>query len=329
MKTNENKQLEVFINDLEPIFNRVLISDDVSFQREAYFAMQLLYKNDYLLNVARNNATALKNAVVNVATIGLSLNPTLAHAYLVPRKNEVCLDISYQGFIKLAQDSGNIKDIKADIVHENDDFHITGAFSEPIHKYSPFEDRGKMVGAYVVASTDHGTFLTTVMPHKEILEIRDSSESYKNEKTRKYSPWVKYESEMIKKTVIRRAYKSWPKGNKNKLLEEALKLSDHAQDIEFKNQYQIEKEEMEKDFPIPENEKVIGSPEYRIQNAKFRGKQLQDIDIEDLADYLNTIEKRHQKYEAKEWELEVKASITEYLMNIELECSKQIGASNE
>lgn len=322
LQVNENDKLVAFVNGLEDEFLRVQESRDISFTQEAYFAIQLLEKNDYTMKIARSNSKSLKRAVINVATIGLSLNPSMGLAYLVPRKNEVCLDISYLGLIKLAQDTGSIKDVKAEVVYSGDEFSINGAFSEPTHKFSPFGERGEIVGAYVVARTAENSFLTTTMSIDEIHIIRDSSESYKNPKTREYSPWTKHHNEMAKKTVIRRAYKSWPKTNTAHLLEKAIEVSDHAQDIEFvqqKTEYQLEQEQLDKDFPIPPEEKEIGAPTYRVQNAKFRGQQLKDIDIEDMADYIDTLKTRHEKNAPKSWELELITSMSEYLENYESE----------
>ena len=313
MTASGNNKLADFINGLKSDFEEVLINNNVSFKQEAYFAIQLLEKNNYAMNIARNSPKTLRNAVINVATIGLSLNSSMGLAYLVPRKNEICLDISYLGLIKLAQDTGGIIEVKAELVHANDTFAVNGAFKEPTHSFSPFEDRGELKGAYVVARTPNNSFLTTIMTIDEIFEIRDSSESYKNPKSRAYSPWCKYEGEMIKKTVVRRAFKSWPKSEHTYILDRAIEISDNAQAIEFKTDYQIEQDEMNEDFPIPPEEKIIGSPEYRIQNAKLRGKQLKDIDNDDLYEYMELLEKRHLKHDAKPWELELKMSIREYL----------------
>ncbi len=198
MEMVANEKLVGFLNGLREDFVKVQVNKGLDFQQEAFFATQILTKNDYTMRIARGNTTSLANAVINVATIGLSLNPTIGLAYLVPRKNEICLDISYLGLVKLAQDSGAIKDVKAELVFEKDHFQINGAFNEPTHTYSPFGERGDLVGGYVVARTPDNSFLTTVMTIDEILEIRYASVSYKNEKTRSYSPWSKFEGEMIK-----------------------------------------------------------------------------------------------------------------------------------
>ena len=54
----------------------------------------------------------------------------------------------------------------------------------------------------------------------------------------------------------------------------------------------------------------IGESSYMVQNAKFRGKQLRDIDPEEMADYLETLEKRENQ---KGWEKELITSMRLYL----------------
>jgi hypothetical protein len=75
----------------------------------------------------------------------------------------------------------------------------------------------------------------------------------------------------------------------------------------------ITQSDIDKDFPIPENEKVIGH-EYRIQNAKYRGKQLKDIGIDELEEYRETLRERVKKG-AKSWEADLFAVINTYLMD--------------
>jgi recombination protein RecT len=137
----------------------------------------------------------------------------------VPRKKKVCLEISYRGFVQLATDIGAIKWAHAEVVCQNDKFELRGFGKEPFHSFNPFDaGRGDPVGAYCVAKTHDGDYLTAVMSAEEILSIRDRSESFKSNS----GPWVTDRNEMIKKTVIRRAYKSWPMTDGRKRFEEAI-----------------------------------------------------------------------------------------------------------
>ena len=78
-------------------FNSVLVDKSINFEREAGFALQLLEINDYALKIAMGNRQSVVNAITNIAAIGISLNPAKKQAYLVPRDNKICLDISWMG----------------------------------------------------------------------------------------------------------------------------------------------------------------------------------------------------------------------------------------
>lgn len=192
----------------------------VDFTKECLFARQQLLKNDYTLKVASENPNSLQGAVLNVAAIGISLNPASQHAFLVPRKGSICLDISYRGLVKLATDCGAIKWAKAELVYDNDFFEWNGPAEKPTHKADPFSERGEMKGGYVLAMLPDGTVMVEVMPVAEIYKIRDTSEAYK----KNYGPWVDWPEEMAKKTIVKRAYKSWPQSTNRERLDKAIEV---------------------------------------------------------------------------------------------------------
>jgi recombination protein RecT len=202
------------IYGIEQEFNEVLADPSINFKREAEFAIQVLEKNSYSLTTAMNNRSSVIAAVKNIAAIGISLNPAKKQAYLVPRGGAICLDISYMGLLDLAIASGSIRWGQAELVREKDTFRLNGFDKPPTHEYDPFAtDRGDLRGAYVVVKTVDGDYLTTAMPIGEIFDIRDRSESWKAfvSKKAKSTPWASDEGEMVKKTVIKRASKLWPK----------------------------------------------------------------------------------------------------------------------
>lgn len=189
-------------------FMAVLSDPGIDFEREAAFALQVVGANSYLATTAKNSLDSLRNAITNVAAIGISLNPASKLAYLVPRDGKVCLDISYMGLMHIAQQSGAIVWGQSAIVRDKDDFQLEGIDKPPTHKFNPFgTDRGEIVGAYVVVKTDSGDYLTHAMPIRKIFDIRDRSSAYK----KKSGPWISDEEEMIKKTVIKQAAKMWPR----------------------------------------------------------------------------------------------------------------------
>lgn len=206
----------------------------VNFEQEAHFALQALKANSFLADTAAKNPDSLINAVHNIASVGLSLNPALKHAYLVPRDGKVCLDFGYKGLVHLALDSGGIRYVQAELVYAKDKFALKSRGEEPFHERDPFDpERGEVRGAYSIAKTMDGEFLVETMTAKEILAIRDRTQAYKAVlagKT-KSCPWTTDESEMMKKTVIRRASKMWPMTNAGRF-EKALQVQDEADAID-------------------------------------------------------------------------------------------------
>src|SRR5690606_16275725 len=138
------------IYEAKDTFVSVLSDRSLSFEREAGFAVQALTANDYALRIAMQNRQSVINAITNIAAIGISLNPAKKQAYLVPRDNRICLDISYIGLMDLAMSTGTIRWAQAELVYENDAFALNGFDKPPTHTYDPFsKDRGDVVGVYV------------------------------------------------------------------------------------------------------------------------------------------------------------------------------------
>lgn len=201
-----------YVYGAEDGFQNVLVDRSLNFEREAGFAIQVLTSNDYVAKLAAGDRQSVVNAVTNIAAIGISLNPAKKQAYLVPRKGKICLDISYMGLIDLAIQSGSIMWAQADLVYANDAFTLNGFDKPPTHSFNPFsKERGDMVGAYVVVKMHSGDYLTECMSREDIDAIKNRSESVKSGKQ---SPWDTDYGEMAKKTVVKRAYKYWPKSDR-------------------------------------------------------------------------------------------------------------------
>lgn len=210
---NQVVPIEDSIYGTKDSFASVLTDRSINFDREAEFALQTLYGNDYAMKIAMQNRSSVIAAVVNIAAIGISLNPAKKQAYLVPRDGKICLDISYMGLMDLAIDSGSIRWGQAELVYEADTFGLNGVDQQPTHLRNPFaRDRGDVVGVYVVVKTADGDYLTDAMSVDEINAIRDRSSAWKAWITKQKScPWLTDWGEMAKKTVVKRAYKYWPK----------------------------------------------------------------------------------------------------------------------
>ncbi|MEI9695671.1 RecT family recombinase [Atlantibacter hermannii] len=238
-------QVYGLINPLKGEFEQSRSEPSLNFKRESEFAMQIFANNDYLAKIAVANPVSTRSAVMNVAAIGISLNPAQKLAYLVPRKGAICLDISYMGLMHIAQQSGAIKWCQSAIVRKNDQFRREGLDKPPVHVYNDFdtaEQRGEIVGAYVVTKTDDGDYLTHTMRIADIYGIRDRSEAWKKYKqdSSKKCPWVTDEEQMILKTVVKQSAKYWPRRERldaaidhvNTEGEEGINFNAQAQQIE-------------------------------------------------------------------------------------------------
>jgi recombination protein RecT len=200
---------------------------NLNFDTEKRFAVQQIMKNDYSLGAARKNPQSVVNAVENISAIGLSLNPASAHAYLVPRDGAICLDVSYRGIIQLATNAGIVEWVRAAVVYADDNFSYRGPAKEPEHISNPFakkDDRGEVIGAYCIAKTKAGDILSEAMSREEIDEIRGVSKAGDSS----YGPWVNYFTEMCKKTVIKRASKTWPYSGGRVQLDRAVEIAHEA-----------------------------------------------------------------------------------------------------
>ena len=220
----------------------------MKYESEKGFAIQIFNNNEYLGAIARSSPHSVQQALTNVAAIGLSLNPAKKQAYLISRtvkvkgqdgrdkyQSRIFLEPSYIGLCDIITGSGMIEWIQAECVFSNDKFKMRGISKEPDHDYEAFaskEKRGKFIGAYCVAKTTSGDFLTELMSKEDIISVRNRSEAWKSKMQKEAQgkkgyggPWETDFYEMAKKTVVRRAFKMLPKNKDLQRAEEAIHLS--------------------------------------------------------------------------------------------------------
>jgi recombination protein RecT len=237
----------------------------MNFLREAGFAIQILTGNDFLAGCEQQS---IINSVVNVSLTGLTLNPALKYAYLIPRNGKCILDISYIGMIKVLTDAGAVKNVDAGVIYKNDKYDYRKG-SEPYFKHVPtLTDRGEKIGAYAIAFLRDGGFQFEVIGREEIEKVRGTSESWKNEKARSFSPWEKWEDEMWKKTALKRLFKLLPKTNFSDQLIAAIS-HDHEvemEDVSKEEKYaQIFDENYTKFEEVKEPQKQEQKPEIKVE----------------------------------------------------------------
>ncbi len=219
-------------------FNEV--KSGLKFAEECAFAFQMVQSNQKLQECDENS---FKNAILNVALTGISLNPVLQYAFLIPRAGKCVLDISFRGLLKIAYDGGALANMDAEVVRERDKFAvIRGTTTEIKHVPDYFErsgDRGEIIGVYSVATYPNGQKSICIMNRAEVEEIKAKSAAVKAGRD---SIWKDWEGEMYKKTCIKRHYKILPKSEK---LAQAVAVLNEHEGIDFEAEAEEIKEPQE------------------------------------------------------------------------------------
>jgi recombination protein RecT len=164
--------------------------------------------------------------LLEIAAWGIEADGRRAH--LIPFKNSVKLAngswekvlectvlLDWKGLAELAQRSGQIAKLHADLICENDSFEYDlGEIGH--HKIDFRFPRGKPYAAYARAVTKDGATYCAVMTEEEILSVRNRSQGWMafEKGFAKQSPWdpsnPTSEGEMWKKTAFRRLSKWLP-----------------------------------------------------------------------------------------------------------------------
>lgn len=204
-------------------------------QRECNFAAQAMLANPYLIECAQHYPDDFVNALKNVVLTGMTLNPTLKLAYLVPYKGKVQMQSSYMGKKSFAINTGLVLDIEAYLVYKGDTFEVEqGNNAHITHKPNPWGLKKKedLLGGYYLIKYPNGTQQFDTMPISEIEGIRQRSPSVGKGKQ---SPWETDYTEMCKKTLINRAYKQIPKLEMSEKARQALEILNRVDDMAAKD----------------------------------------------------------------------------------------------
>jgi phage RecT family recombinase len=285
---SELVQLENITNKIrESVVGKLGIKEDI-FIKECKFALDIWNdpKNEYLRSATKES---FYNAIYNIHTIGLTLNPVKKEAYLIPRKKGdntvVCLEASYQGLIKLLTDAGVIKNIQTNVVYEGCYFDSFFDMNGINFKHTPYHTngnpKGKIKGVYSLAFLTNNNTQFEYMTKEEIDSIKELSESYKSytkkKKEGKWAKaiWVDYESEMTRKTILRRIYKYLPKsvGKQSDYIDNAVRLDESA--------FEATKEQIEfiealiRTSDLNEDEKIQIENEFVVMTSADAKRQIE------------------------------------------------------
>lgn len=202
---------------------------------QCMFALDAIKKSPYL---QKCTVDSVKESIQNVALLGLTLNPNLAQAYLIPRKDKCCLDLGYQGMITKLVEYGAAKEAFAQVIYEGDDFEFDFARNK-VAKYVPYhvlkKDKGEEIGVFAAAARGDDYYQYVYLPIERVNQIMNGTEAYKFAKKKKDAgEWSSTiwegdnRGEMIKKTAIRYLWKMMPKNDNYDDIGTVMSLHDDA-----------------------------------------------------------------------------------------------------
>lgn len=154
-------------------------------------------------DLAQCDPNSFLGALMTSSQLGLEPGP-LGEAYLVPYGKQVTFIPGYRGLIKLAWQSGQLRNIAAHVVHENDEFDYAYGL-EPYLRHKPaFANPGGVIAVYASAVLTNGGSAFVVMSTADVEAIRRRSRSGKN------GPWSTDWDAMARKTAIRQLIRWLP-----------------------------------------------------------------------------------------------------------------------
>ena len=182
--------------------------DEKTWIKEIAFALQILRANK--ASFEKCVPDSIRDAVLNIALTGATLNPAMQQAFLIPRTLKgrglcCCLDFSYRGLVGIATREGAVLDIDATCVYEGDEFdYHMGLNPDLTHKPCGERDPKKLTHVYAVAILQRGLKKFLVMNRSDIEKARKSSQAPN-------SPmWTQWYEEGARKTVVKRFFKLLP-----------------------------------------------------------------------------------------------------------------------
>lgn len=211
----EDQKLALVIQNREPDFEKAVggLMPPGKFTRQALTALR---KQPAL---SQCSVKSVVDALLTIAEVGLSPNPALGQAWLIPYRGECTMQFGYKGLAALIYRTSPVDSIDASAVYSADEFSYERG-TDPKLRFRKFEgpkeERGPFLGAYCVMNPKGGGRpVVDFVPAWRIAEIRDSSQAYKWAETgnrdkgggKRDSIWHKHFDEMAAKTAVRHASK--------------------------------------------------------------------------------------------------------------------------
>ena len=207
-KAEKPKSVKDFIELRMPEIQKVLPSV-ISPQQFLRLTLNAIQNTPHLMECT---IPSFYGAVMQCAQLGLKPNVN-GEAYLIPFKNnkkggvyECQFIVGYKGLMLLARRSGEVANIDAQTVYENDTFDLAYGF-DPMLIHKPYikGDRGNPVGFYATVILKDGGKSACYMTVEEAQKYgKRYSKAYNN------SPWMTDFEAMAKKSCLRQVLKYAP-----------------------------------------------------------------------------------------------------------------------
>jgi len=222
---------------------------------------------------------SIANTLLDMVIQGLS--PAKKQCYFIPYGSQLQLQRSYFGTLAITKRLKEIKDIRSQVIFEDDELEITiedgsRKITKHIQKLQNI-DTNKIIGAYTIIEKTDETIYTEIMSMAQIMQAWRQSKMYPmdGDKIKETSVHGKFTDQMALKTVINRACKNFAntsddsdiliesfnrtteneyKGEKDVKRDISQEIEENAnkEEIDFKEE--VVNEVIEGDFVVKEDE---------------------------------------------------------------------------
>lgn len=225
------------LEQMKPALNQAL-PKHINPERMSRIILTTFTQNPLLLQCTRESVIG---SILVSAQLGLEIGQGTGEAYLVPFKRkgkngspdfyECVLIAGYQGYIKLARQSGEIKSIFADAVHVGDDFTWKRSLDGDIFEHTPKFESEEITHFYALATFKSGGHALVCWPYAKVIAhaLKHSKETDWNTKAKVLPKmWRDNLEPMGCKTMIRQLWKWLPRSPEMQRAQEMDGAAIHA-----------------------------------------------------------------------------------------------------
>jgi len=222
-------------------FRRVRTDERLDWKLEKAYALEIIEsaKTDQL---RKCTPESVARSIIDVGVMGLTLSPAQKLAYLIPYKNNCTASPSYMGLEQIAYKTGFVEMIQTVLVYEND--HKFNVWTDEKGRHIIHEEavgnRGHVTHAYCIAWFSSGKQHIEVMDKNELMACRDAAAKQNFGKI-PFTWTGPFRYEMYKKSVLRRAWKHWPR-TENPRIAEMMAAVERTDPMAFDDSIVVERD---------------------------------------------------------------------------------------